>query len=104
MLGPKSQCSYCSYFGAFAVHRPSIGRHRGIGIDLDAIICFVVGFGRVILLLDFLRTDRRRVIIGCNGHCRLPLLRSGARSAARWSKRARLFRRLLNTALRAYRR
>jgi len=104
MLGPKSQCSYCSYFGAFAVHRPSIGRHRGIGIDLDAIICFVVGFGRVILLVDFLRTDRRRVIIDCNGYCRLPLLRSGARSAARWSKRARLFRRLLNAALRAYRR
>ena len=85
-----------SYLRVFVVHRPSIGGHADIGIDLDVSIRFVVGFGHVIRLVDFLRTGRRR-IIGCNGQW-LALLRSGARSAARWSKRARLFRWLLNAA------
>ncbi len=58
VLGDKTSC-----FRVFAVPRPSIGGHADIGIVLDVVIRFVVGFGRVISLVDFLRTDRRRVII-----------------------------------------
>src|SRR5690348_18261944 len=37
-----------SCFRVFAVHRPSIGGHADIGIVLDVVIRFVVGFARVI--------------------------------------------------------
>ena len=79
------------------LHLPS----RRIRTDLDAIVGFILGFGRVILLVAVLGTTWFGVTVDCDSRSQLSLLRSRTRSAAPGSW---LVWRLLNAAFRANRR